>query len=148
MGTLSETMLDSDIRSQVVADYAALIDHQVAAKSGPTGMMIKAGYKGIKGIKPGYMEELVEILLPSFMGVLDVNYTDYTESNSQAAFDAWIAGRSQPIAEQLLGITDKVIRHADNKMVVKIYQGVRKIARKHVSMAIPEMAAVTMKYMD
>ncbi|MBI9076241.1 MAG: hypothetical protein JEZ02_12590 [Desulfatibacillum sp.] len=148
MGALYDTMLDITIRDQVVSDYARLISNQVASKSGPTGMMLKAGYKGIKGVKPGYINEMVEVLLPSFMEVLDAHHMEYSGCNSQTPFDAWISGCSQTVADQLLCITDKVIHHADKKVVIKIYKGVRKIAQKHVSMAIPEMAAVTMKYMD
>ena len=148
MGVLYDTMLMINIRTQVVSDYAALISNQVSNTSGPSGMVIKTSYKALKGIKPGYIEELVEVLLPSFMEVLDAHHAEYAEHGSPMPYDAWIQGRSLNVADQLLDITDKVILHADKKVVVKVYKGVRKIAKKHVSTAVPEMAAVAMKYMD
>ncbi len=148
MGILAETMLDENVRPQVVSDYTTFISSQVASKSGPTGMMIKAAYKGLKGVKPGYMEEVVEVLLPSFMDVLDKQHVAYSGNGEKGAFDTWISGRSHDVAEELLAITDEVVQFSDKKVVIKIYGGIRKIAKKHVSLAVPEMAAVTMKYLD
>ncbi|SHJ34386.1 hypothetical protein SAMN02745216_01498 [Desulfatibacillum alkenivorans DSM 16219] len=148
MGVLYDVMLNNEIHTQVVSDYAALISNQVQSTSGPSGMVIKTGYKALKGVKPGYIEEMVEILLPSFMTVLDKHYEEYNENGAKAPYHVWIEGRSPAVADQLLEITDEVIQHADKKVVVKVYKGVRKIAKKHVAAAIPDMAAVTMKYMD
>ncbi len=147
MGILCDTLLQAEIRGDVVSDYVGFIDGQVALKKGPSGLLIKTAYKSLKGVKPGYMQEVVEVLLPSFMEVLDTHHVDYQESGDAAPFEDWIDGRASLVADKLIGITDEVVQLSDKKMVQKVYKGIRKIAHKNVVPTVPGMAQVAMKYM-
>ena len=62
MGLLTQRMKEVD-RKTLVADTAKLIDEEMAAKSGLTALPLKGGYKVVKAIKPGFIEESVDHLL-------------------------------------------------------------------------------------
>ena len=66
MGNLTEALTADSKKSAVVDDCIALIDAEVADKGGLTGLAIKAGYKTVQGIKPGFVRQVVTDLLPEF----------------------------------------------------------------------------------
>ena len=63
-------------KSAVEDDCVALIDAEVADKGGLTGLAIKAGYKTVQGIKPGFVRQVVTDLLPEFARALDPLYQE------------------------------------------------------------------------
>ena len=48
-----------------------VVDEEVAAKGGLSGIAVKAGYAAVKSIKPGFIGQVVEKLLPEFAAQLD-----------------------------------------------------------------------------
>lgn len=50
---LKEILLDETKRPAVVTDMQQLIDEEVEAKSGVSGLAIKGGYGLVKKVKPG-----------------------------------------------------------------------------------------------
>ena len=71
MSTLAEALTSDSRKSVVVDDCLALIDAEVSDKGGLTGLAIKAGYKTIQGVKPGFVRQVVADLLPEFASALD-----------------------------------------------------------------------------
>ena len=76
MPNLIDALTAETKKNAVVDDCLALIDAEVAAKGGLMGFAIKAGYKTIQGIKPGFVRGVVVDLLPEFAGALDPLYQD------------------------------------------------------------------------
>ena len=68
---LSEALADKDKKSKIVADCTVLIDQEVDAKGGLSSIPLKAGYKAVKGIKPGFISHVLENLLPEFATKVD-----------------------------------------------------------------------------
>ena len=71
MPNLTEALTTESKKSAVVDDCVALIDAEVADKGGLTGLAIKAGYGTVKGIKPGFVRQVVSDLLPEFAHALE-----------------------------------------------------------------------------
>ena len=65
MTTLTEQLGGAN-RPRVVAACARLVDDEVARKRGLTAMPLKAGYKMVKGLKPGFVPGVVDFLLEEF----------------------------------------------------------------------------------
>ena len=59
----------------LVSDCAQLMDEQVAAKGGISGMAVKAAYSAVKGISPGYVTEATGRILPEVLSALDPIWT-------------------------------------------------------------------------
>ena len=76
MPHLKELAQDSAKRSQVIDDACRVLDLEVADKSGLSGMAIKAGYKLVQGVKPGFVRQAVDDLLDDFLDALDPIYQE------------------------------------------------------------------------
>ena len=149
MGTLKDTLMAEDNRPTVVKDCADLVDAEVAAKKGVTGMMIKGGYKAFKAIKPGIVTKAVEHLLDDFTVVLDRYYDNYMvdEPEKTTGFDAWARKRDSQLADDLLKVTDDIMDRSDKKAMVKIYRGLRGTAQRNVAEAVPAVGRLVIKHL-
>jgi uncharacterized protein DUF6918 len=144
MPSLSETLGSDSRKSVVVDDCLALIDAEVSDKGGLTGLAIKAGYRTIQGVKPGFVRQVVVDLLPEFATALDPLYQeakgsgrsvkDYFNSNATRAADA------------LLTITDEKANRSRSGMVKGTYEKLRGSAKKNVEAAVPRLAAMIEKH--
>ena len=74
VSALIEKVCNSENRDQVVRDATALVDSEVRAKSGLSGMAIKTAYKAISRVKPGLVAGIVDELLDRFVVTLEPFY--------------------------------------------------------------------------
>ena len=148
MGILKDTILSSEKRPSVIQDCVQLVDAEVAAKKGVTGMMIKSSYKMFKAIKPTIVQTAVEHLLDDFAVKLDQQYDTYLAAvpDKSQPFDRWATNRDREIADQLLGVTDAIIAKSEKPAIKKIYSGLRGVAEKNVAAAVPAVGKLVMKY--
>lgn len=136
MATLRE-LLGGDKRGRLIDDALGVLDAEVDDKGGLSGMAVKAAYKLVKGVSPGFLREVVDHLLNDFLDALDPIY--------QEAVSKGIAPRkaleSDPsrVANALLGITDRRARNAKNAVVKGTYEKLRGQAQKHVEAAVPRL---------
>src|SRR3954468_20550779 len=92
--SLADALTDASKKPLIVKDCCELIDSEVKDKSGISGLVIKAGYGTVKGIKPGFVEKAVDDLLPEFAKALDPIYADAKSQNKNVSdFFANNAGR-------------------------------------------------------
>lgn len=148
MGIVQDKLLQTDIRPSVIVDCAGLVDSEVAAKRGVTGIMIKGGYKAFKAIKPNIVEQAVDHLLDDFVAVLDKLHTEYSGDGSDATggFDSWLTANRVRVADSLLGVTDNIMEQSKKQALKKIYSGLRGIAQKNVAEAVPNVGKLAVKY--
>jgi len=106
-------------------------------KGGLSGLAIKAGYKAIKGVKPGFVKHVVTDLLPEFARVLDPMYQE-AKAAGKPVSDLF-AARSSDVAEALLGLTDQKAKHSKNSLVRGTYDKLRGTAKKNVEAAAPRL---------
>src|SRR5208337_2360985 len=105
MSNLTEALTAESKKSAVVEDCMHLIDAEVADKGGLTGLAIKAGYKTVQGIKPGFVRHVVVDLLPEFAAALDPIYEE-AKAQNHSVRDHFSSHAAQ-VAEALLAITDE-----------------------------------------
>lgn len=148
MGILKDNILNESNKPTVIKDCAHLVDAEVAAKKGMTGMMIKSSYKMFKAVKPTIVEQAIDTLLDDFAVKLDEQYENYLSAvpDKSQPFDKWATARDKEIADQLLGITDDIMNRSSKTALKKIYNGLRGIAEKNVAAAVPAVGKLVMKY--
>jgi hypothetical protein len=144
MPNLTETLTAEVKKNAVVDDCVALIDAEVADKGGLTGLAIKAGYKTIQGIKPGFVRQVVTDLLPEFAQALDPLYEEARSQGRgvRAHFDA----NASRVADALLGITDEKAKRSKSGMVKGTYEKLRASAKKNVEAAVPRLGVMIEKH--
>jgi uncharacterized protein DUF6918 len=144
MATLAENLISDSRKSAVVDDCLALIDAEVSDKGGLTGLAIKAGYKTIQGVKPGFVRQVVSDLLPEFVGALDPLYQE--AKGSGRSVKEYFQANANRAADALLTITDDRARRTKSGMVKGTYEKLRGSAKKNVEAAVPRLAAMLEKH--
>ncbi|MCK6536782.1 MAG: hypothetical protein L6Q84_27755 [Polyangiaceae bacterium] len=144
MPHLKELAQDSAKRSQVIDDACRVLDLEVADKSGLSGMAIKAGYKLVQGVKPGFVRQAVDDLLDDFLDALDPIYQEAVSSGKKPG--DYLKSRSGQVADSLLSITDRRAEKAQRAAIRGMYDKLRPTAKKHVEAAAPRLADLLEKH--
>jgi hypothetical protein len=144
MTTLTEALTAESKKGAVVDDCVSLIDAEVGSRGGLTGLAIKAGYKTIQGIKPGFVKQVVVDLLPEFARALDPVYQD-AKTSGQGVNDFFPANATR-VADALLQITDDKASRSKSGLVKGTYEKLRSTAKKNVEAAVPRIAAMIEKH--
>src|SRR5579864_5961905 len=104
MPSLTEALTGNSKKNAVVDDCLALIDAEVADKGGLAGFAIKAGYRTVQGIKPGFVRQVVTDLLPEFARALQP-IVEEAQTKGHSVREH-LASNSTRVADALLTITD------------------------------------------
>jgi hypothetical protein len=136
---LYETLGNRDVRANLVADCVKLIDEQVAAKNGISGLALKATYGVVKGVGPSYIPGAVDRLLPEVFAALEPMWDEGVQTGDPVSH---LAQNRTRTADVLLGITDTKIEKTDNGIVRASYNKLRKSVRGDVEEAIPGLAEI------
>ena len=137
MSNLTEILTSDAHKNGVVDDCIALIDAEVGDKGGLTGLAIKAGYKAVQGVKPGFVRNVVNDLLPEFAKALDPIYQEAKTGGKPVA--DFFTSQSSRVAEALLAITDEKAQRSKNGLVKGTYEKLRSTAKKNVEAAVPRL---------
>ena len=144
MPNLPESLASETNKRAVADDCLALIDAEVADKGGFTGLAIKAGYKTVQGIKPGFVRQVVTDLLPEFARALDPLYQE-AKTTGHGVRDYFNANSAR-VADALLSITDDKAKRSKSGMVKGTYDKLRSSAKKNVEAAVPRLATMIEKH--
>jgi hypothetical protein len=141
--TLTDAIQDSAKKGVIVKDCCALVDEEVSAKGGLSGLAVKAGYKAVKGIKPGFIAEVVDKLLPEFAAAMDPIWEEAKTKGD--AVGHFTASKSR-VAEALLAVTDGKAKNAKSAVVRSTYDTLRGSAKKNVEEAVPRLGKLLDKH--
>ena len=144
MPKLTEALTSESKKSLVVDDCCKLIDEEVADKGGISGLAIKAGYGAVKGIKPGFVRQVVSDLLPEFAKALEPFHDEAVAQGKPVP--AHFEANSARVADALLGITDGKAKNAKSGVVKGTYERLRPTAKKHVEQALPRLGRLVEKH--
>jgi hypothetical protein len=141
--SLGDVINDPSKKSALVADSCQLIDEEVSDKGGFSGAAVKMGYHAVKGVKPGFITEVVEKLLPEFAGAIDAIWAEGKVSGNAAGY--FVSNKSR-VADGLLAVTDAKAQHAKSAIVRGTYDKLRGSAKKHVEDAVPRLSRLLEKH--
>lgn len=139
MSSLVDKLTAPEVRPKVVAACVDLVDREVDAKGGISGFAVKAGYKVIKALKPGFVTQVVDTLLPEFAEAMQPIH-DREAAGGADDFVRYLQGHAGEVADALLGVTDARAQHAKNATVKKTYEKLRPAAKDNVTAAVPNLA--------
>ena len=143
--TLQEILLTPDTRPQVTSDCLMLIKQEVSAKSGISGAAVKLAYKTVNAFASGYLQSMVENLLPDMIAKLEPYWADFNASGG-SEFGDYLAKRGNEVAEALLSVTDARAARSSRPTIIKAYRTVRGVAVKNVEAALPRVGDLVAKY--
>ncbi len=136
----SHLLADSNKRPRLLDDCVRLIDAEVGSKGGLSGLAIKAAYKIVQAVKPGFVREAMDSLLDDFVKRLEPFYAQHRSGGGEPAkFTDALSKRPADVADALLGITDDRAKRAKNPNIKATYDKLRPQAKKHVEEAVPRL---------
>lgn len=144
MATLPEVLNAPEKKNAVVDDCCVVIDQEVADKGGLSGIAIKAGFSAVKGVKPGFIRQVVVDLLPEFATALEPIYQEAKAKN--VGVSAHFNQNSSRVADVLLAITDAKAARSKSGVVKGAYDRLRGTAKKNVEAAVPRLGKVIEKH--
>ncbi len=141
MTSLAKKLTTDDVPPKVVQACVELVEAQVAAKRGLSGMAIKTGFKVIKALKPGMITDTVDTLLPEFACSLQDIYDKTADKTGEKSdFTRYLTDHSGEAADALLQVTDARAERAKNRTIKKTYDRLRGTAQANVRDAVPNLA--------
>lgn len=140
MPSLADALKDPAQKPAIVDDCLALIDNEVKSKN----FLIKAGYKTVSGIKPGFIRNVVGDLLPEFAAALEPLHQEALSGGKDVV--AHFSGNAGRAADAMLSITDGKAARSTNGVVKKAYSALRGTAKSNVEAAIPALARLVVKH--
>lgn len=143
--TLKQILLAPERKSAVVADLQALLDQQVASKSGMSGLAIKGSFAVVKKVRSGFVPHAIESMLPEFVHRLQPYYARYDPAADGALSDYLVANQSA-VADVLLAVADGRSRRSRHESVKRAYGKLRPQAKKHVELALPALGDLIERY--
>ncbi len=142
--SLSQVLNDQAKKPAIVEDCMQLIDAEVADKGGISGLAIKAGYKAVKGLKPGFVKDVVTDLLPEFGVALDPIF-DEAKTAAKPVSEFFVSNSAR-VADALLAITDAKAAKSKSGLVKGTYEKLRSTAKKNVEAAVPRLGKMIEKH--
>lgn len=138
MPTLSELLGAPPKRQAVIEDCCRVLDLEVADKRGLGGVAIKGAYNLVKGIRPGFVRDVVDHLLDDFLAALDPVYQEAIAEGASPG--DYLKRNNERVADALLAVTDARAQQAERPMIKKTYDKLRPTAKTHVAAAAPRLA--------
>ena len=142
---LTDKIKDNAIRNGIAADCTHLIDDQVAAKSGLSGMALKATYGVVKGLGGDYIPGAVRRLLPEAMAALNPMWQEGVAHGDPVTY---LSENSDRTADVILSATDARIANNGGGIVGASYKKLRKSVKQDVVIAVPELARIIDKHVN
>ncbi|NEP61960.1 MAG: hypothetical protein F6K31_34260 [Symploca sp. SIO2G7] len=136
---LSEQIQNETVRANIVADCTKLIDQQVAAKSGLSGIAMKTAYGVIKGVGAGYIPGAINRLLPDTFRALDPIWQEGTDYGDPVQY---LSDNCDRTADSILSVTDARIQRSSQNLVGSTYKKLRKSVKNDVEAAVPGLAKI------
>jgi site-specific recombinase len=140
---LSEGLLNPTKKAVVVDDCCNMIETQLASKPGLSGIALKTAFAALKGIKPGYIPDVVEMLLPQCFDAIDPIWNEGVQKGNPVEYLVESCSRTSDV---LLNITDVIAKNSTRKIVRGTYEKFRGSAKQHVEAAVPDFAKIIEKY--
>jgi len=141
---LTEVLNDEATRASIIEDVVSLVDGEVGKQRGLSGVAVKAGYKLVQGVKPGFVRNVVQSLLPEFAAALDP-IREQALSQGQSV-SSYFRANAPAIAEALLAVTDGRAERSEHGSVKGAYSKLRGSARKNVESAVPGLGVIVERY--
>ena len=140
MGALSEAIKDPAKRRAIIDDGVRVVEQEVSNKRGMSGMAVKAGFKVVKGVKPGIIGEALNMFLEDFTAKVDPYYDRCQQSGGNLR--AYFVANADAIADDLLSIVDGRAERAKHRTLKKAYFRLRPQGKKHTIEAMPAVAGL------
>jgi hypothetical protein len=140
---LSHTLQGQQVTANIAADCTQLIDEQVSAKGGISGLALKAAYGVVKGLSADYIPGALQRLLPETISSLEPLWEEGVQVGDPVSH---LIQNSDRTADAILSATDARIERASNKLICSSYKKLRSSVKGDIVAAVPGFAQIIGKH--
>lgn len=140
---LSEQLQHEQTTASIAAECTILMDRQVSAKSGISGLALKAAYSVVKGVSADYIPGAIQRLLPEAISALDPMWDQGIQAGDPVAH---LTQNSDLTADTILSVTDAKIQRTSNGLISSSYNKLRKSVKGDIAAAVPGLAQILGKH--
>lgn len=140
---LSHKLQDQRVAASIAADCTQLIDDQVSAKSGISGLALKAAYGVVKGLSADYIPGALQRLLPETISAIEPMWDEGMQVGDPVSH---LIQNSDRTADAILSATDARIERASNKLICSSYNKFRSSVKGDIVAAVPGFAQILGKH--
>ena len=137
---LNDALNDEAKRASITEGVCRLVDEEVGKQRGLSGVAVKTGYKLVQGVKPGFVRDVVRVLLPEFAAALEP-FREQAVTQGQSV-GAYFSAHRQEVAEALLAVTDARVQSSEHGSIKGAYRKLRGSALKNVQSAVPGLGRI------
>jgi hypothetical protein len=137
---LNDVLNDEAKRASITEGVCRLVDEEVGKQRGISGVAVKAAYKLVQGVKPGFVRDVVRLLLPEFASALEPFREQATAQGKPVG--SYFSAHTQQVAEALLAVTDARAQASVHGSVKAAYGKLRGSALKKVQSAVPGLGKI------
>lgn len=141
---LNDVLNDDATRTSIIEEVCRLVDDEVTKQRGLSGVAVKTGYKVVQSVKPGFIRNVVQSLLPEFAAALEPIRERATAQGTSVS--EYFGAHTKDVAEALLAVTDGRASSSPHASVKGAYTKLRGSARKNVESAVPGLGLIIDKY--
>ncbi|MGB3300453.1 MAG: hypothetical protein WBA76_19495 [Phormidesmis sp.] len=142
---LTDKISDKSTYTRMVSDCTQLIDEQVSAKTGLSGIALKTTYKLVKGVSQDYISGAVRRLLPETLTALSPIWTEGAQQGDPVSY---LSQHSDRTADVILSTTDARIAKNGGGIIGASYSKLRPSVKRDVVDAVPKLARIIGKHVD
>ena len=141
--SLSDVLTDPRRKQALLADGVSELEAELEDHSCLSGIALRTGYKTVRKLRPRFIEQNVEKLMPMFATVVDPHIVTGRQAGSVTGH---FTAHAAEIAEGLLGATDKRAAEATNNVAKKAYEKLRPRAKENVIAGMPRLARLAERH--
>jgi hypothetical protein len=141
---LNDVLSDDATGASIIDDVCGLVDDEVAKQRGISGVAVKASYKLVQGVKPGFVRKVVQALLPDFASALEPIIEQAVTQGQPVG--GYFSAHTPEVADALLSVTDGRAQNSEHRAVRGAYSKLRGSACKNVESAVPGLGRIIEKY--
>jgi hypothetical protein len=142
---LPDILLANGAQQLITADCVALVEQELATKSGLSAAALKVAYQAVTTLAPGFYQSAVERMVPKMLHRLQPFWADFNAGGG-GQFGDYLVSRAAEVSEALLAVTDDIARRSKRGAIVRAYNAVRDGAGKHIEAALPAVGGLVEKY--
>jgi len=137
--SLAGVLLSPERKPAVLRDAVRMIEEEVAAKQGLSGLALKGAFKVVQAARSDFVPAAMERLLPDFATRLEPLFLERQRVSPGVSMEIFLRERAESVATALLAITDERARRASSGGVRAAYEKLRPSAHRHVEEAAPRI---------
>lgn len=139
--SLKDHLTQAGKRERVIKDATKVLDAEVSDKKGVSGLAVKAAFKVVRGLQPGFIPDAIDGLLDDFVVQITPFFNDW-RAGAGGTLASFFVANGPAVADALLKITDGRAAGSPHKVLVKTYGKLRPKGKEHVIVAMPRVGAL------